>query len=350
MKRVVLLNDLKESDIRPEKIYNEYKYLLSKDIQNYFSDPSVLTKIDCPGCSDKYSDFAFSKMGLDYRACSKCGSLFVSPRPSEGALRAFYQNSSSGLFVRRKFLINTMEARSKKVFSYRIQWIIGLIEEYLPDAKVLSDYATKYPSFLKQLSDAYLFESIVSVLPECFEQEDLLPRNVEIISDNNMVVDNSVDIFTAFEVVERAFDPRKLFNDAYHACKKNGLFIITSATSSGFEYQVLGEHSPNLIAPDRLNLLSLEALMTQLERTGFKIIEVSTPGRLDVEMVKRTYEKYPDIPLDPFWKYLFRYRDENAQHSLQEYLQEFQLSSHVRIAGVKKNKKSGTEEQEEINL
>ena len=141
-------------------------------------------------------------------------------------------------------------------------------------------------------------------------------------------------------MVERVFDPKKLFDDAYHACKKNGLFILTSATSSGFEYQVLGEHSPNLIAPDRLNLLSLESLTNQIENAGFEIIEMSTPGRLDVEMVKRAYENNPEIMIEPFWKYLFKYRDENALKSLQEYLQRFQLSSHVRIAAIKKTERS----------
>jgi len=335
MKRVVFLNDLKESDIRPENIYNEYKYILSKDIQNYFSDPSELIKIDCPGCSDKNSEFGFNKMGFDYCACNKCGSLFVSPRPTDDALRLFYKNSSAGRFLRKKILGNTLKSRSKKVFSYRIQWIVGLIEEYMPDAKIFLDYATKYPTLLEQLNKTGLFESIVSVLPECYEHENLLPRNIKVIK-NNHIVEDSIDIFSAFEVIERAFDPGKLFNDAYNVCKKNGLFIITSATSSGFEYQVLGKYSPNLIPTDRINLLSLEALTAQIEKAGFEIIEVSTPGRLDIEMVKRTYEKNPDIPLDPFWKYLFRYRDENALHSLQEYLQRFQLSSHVRIAGIKR--------------
>lgn len=335
MKRVVFLNDLKESDIRPEKIYNEYKDILSKDIQDYFSDTSVLIKIDCPGCSDKNSEFVFNKMGLDYRACNKCGSLFVSPRPSDDALRYFYKNSNAGLFLRKNILEKPIESRSKKIFSYRIQWIMGLIEEYIPDAKTYLDYASKYPTLLKQLINIGLFKSIVSILPECYEQENLLPNDIKIINKNDMVED-SIDIFAAFEVVERAFYPGKLFNDAYSVCKKNGLFIITSATSSGFEYQVLGKYSPNVIPTDRLNLLSLEALTAQIEKAGFEIIEVSTPGRLDVEVVKRTFEKNPDIPLDCFWKYLFRYRDENALQSLQEYLQQFQLSSHVRIAAIKR--------------
>lgn len=335
MKRVVFLNDLKESDIRPENIYNKYKQLLSKDIQNYFSDTSQLIKIDCPGCSNKNSKTLFNKMGFYYCACDKCGSLFVSPRPTDDALRSFYKNSSAGIFLRKTFLGDTLESRSKKVLSYRIQWIMGLIEEYLPDAKVFLDYGTKYPLLLTQLNNIGIFKSIVSVLPECYEQENLLPKNIEIIKQGGIPKD-SADIFAAFEVIEKAFNPAKLFSDGYDACKDGGLYIMTSTTSSGFEYQVLGQYSPNIIPLDRLNLLSLEALKNQIEKAGFKIVEISTPGRLDVEMVKKAYEKNPDIPLDTFWKYIFRNRDENALHSLQEYLQQFWLSSHVRIAAIKK--------------
>jgi ribosomal protein S27E len=335
LKRVVFLDDLKESDIRPEKVYDEYKRFLSEDVQKYFCDPSILIKIDCPGCSNNNHEFVFNKMGFNYRACNKCGTFFVSPRPAAEALRTFYKNSTASLFLRKNILENTSESRSKQIFSYRIQWIMGLVEEYSPDAKVYLDYATKYPALLRQLNETNFFKSIISAFPECYEQEHLLPDNINITKDLE-VVKNSTDVFAAFEVVERTFDPGKLFNDGQSTCKKNGLFIITSTTASGFEYQVLGEYSPNVFPPDRLNLLSLEALMRQIEKAGFKIIEVSTPGRLDVEMVKKTYEKNPDIPLDPFWKYLFRYRNENALHSLQEYLQQFQLSSHVRIAAIKK--------------
>jgi len=335
MKRVVFLDDLKESDIRPEIVYTEYKHLLSEDIQKHFTDPSLLIDINCPGCSNRDKIFAFNKMGFNFCSCNKCGSLFVSPRPTTDALRSFYKDSRAGLFFRSTFLKNQLEARSKKVFSYRIQWIMGLVEEYLPDAGIFLDYATKYQNLLQEVNSLGFFKSIISVLPECFEEEYLLPENIKIIQ-NNKTIENKIDILTAFEVVERVFNPANLFNDAYSSCKKNGLFLVTTTTSSGFEYQLLGEHSPNIIPLDRLNLLSLEALTSQIEKAGFEIIEISTPGRLDVEIVKRTYEKNPDIPLDPFWKYLFRYRNESALHSLQEYLQKYQLSSHVRLAAIKR--------------
>jgi len=335
MKSVVLLNDLKESEIRPEGIYEEYKDLLRKDISTFFSDRSLLKKVDCPGCSEINTTYVFNKMGFDYRACKLCGSLFVSPRPVDAELRAFYQESAAGEFLRNAIIRGFVESRAKKVYSYRTEWLVGLAEEYHCDANTLLDYRTKFPTLLRQLSDTGNFESIVSVLPECYGQEDLLPRNIK-LQNTEKLGEDIVDIFCAFEVVERIFSPLKLLGKAYRACKKNGLFIITTGTSSGFEYQVLGEHSPNLIPTDRLNLLSLEALSMQIERAGFEIVEMSTPGRLDVETVKRAFERNPDIPLDAFWKYVFRNRRENALHSFQEYLQQFQLSSHVRIAAIKR--------------
>jgi len=335
MKNVVLLDDLKEADIRPDKVYEEYKELLAKDIEIHFSDSLSLIAVDCPGCGSDKADFKFKKMNLDYCLCSTCGSLFISPRPSVKALLAFYRESASGNFLRKNILGETLESRTKKVLSYRLQWIAGLVEEYLQSPEVFLDYATKHPVFLKQVNNAGLFRKVLSVYPECYEQEDSL-RTQGFIENSNELKQNSVDVLAAFEVVEKIFDPIKFFKDAYAACKKNGLFIIETTTSSGFEYQVLGEHSPNIIPIDRLNILSLEALTGQIEKVGFEIIEMSTPGRLDVEIVKKAVEKDPDIPLHHFWKYLFRHRGVNAVNSLQEYLQQYQLSSHVRIAAIKK--------------
>jgi hypothetical protein len=190
----------------------------------------------------------------------------------------------------------------------------------------------KVPFFLKQVQNADLFKSIIAALPQCCE---LLPENIRVLNSGKFRNDGA-DMFTAFEVIEKIFDPVALFDDAYAACRKDGLFVVTSATSSGFEYKVLGEHSPNIIPIDRLNLLSLEALIGRIKEAGFEIVEVSTPGRLDVEIVKRAYEKDTDIPKNPFWQYLFSKRSANVLHSLQEYLQQYQLSSHVWIAAIKR--------------
>ncbi|MBU0477121.1 class I SAM-dependent methyltransferase [bacterium] len=335
MKNVVFLDNLKESDIRSEDVYNKYKHLLLEDIQKIFPNNSMFITISCPGCSAKDSKFAFKKLGFNYHLCSKCGSLYVSPRPTAEMLRGFYKDSLAGRFFRNTYMKNTLESRSKKVFSLRVQWIMELAAKYLSNTTVLLDYATKYPTLLQEVANINIFKSILSLLPECFEQENLLPKNVKII-ESNKAIKSKIDLFLAFEVIERVFEPMKLLKDAYGACRKNGLLLITSTTISGFEYQILGEYSPNIIPLDRINLLSMEALTGQIEMAGFEIIEASTPGRLDVEIVKNTYERNPDIPLHNFWKYVFCKRNESVLHLFQEFLQQSQLSSHVRIAAIKK--------------
>lgn len=335
MRNVVFLDDLKESEIRPEHIYDEYKRLVDKDIKQYFSDKSLLTDIKCPGCQSKGEEKRFVKNGFTYHICGICGSWYASPRPSEEALRNFYKDSSSGKFLREVFFKKTSETRAQNVFSYRTQWLVDLVGEYLSKKGIFLDYGTRYPDFLKELNESGVFSSFISFMPQCYEQEDLLLKNAKILKDPGEFA-GKVDVFAAFEIIERVFSPKDLFDLAYRSCAKNGMFVITSVTASGFEYQILRDISPNVIVPDRLNILSLEAMISRIKNAGFEIIEVSTPGRFDVETVKREYEKDRGIPIDGFWKYIFDNRGKEALRSLQEYLQHFQLSSHVRIAAIKK--------------
>jgi len=333
MKRVVLLDDLKESDIRPDHVYSEYKEILENDIKKHFSDAAELVDVNCPGCGANESPVEFKKMGFNFRRCSACDSLYVSPRPKEEDLNRFHKESQSSIFLRNKFLGDTSELRSEKIFSYRIQWIIGLVQEHLPDAKVFLDYVTRLPIFLRELSEEEIFENILSIFSECDQRKKLFPANVKQISE---IENESVDVFAISEQIERAFDPLQLIKDAYAACKKGGLCIITTTASSGFEYKVLGEHSPNAMPFEKINILSLDAMIKQLEAVGFEVIEASTPGRLDVEIVKKTYAKNPDIPLGPFERHLLNNGSKEALHYFQEYLQQFQMSSHVRIAAIKR--------------
>ena len=72
-----------------------------------------------------------------------------------------------------------------------------------------------------------------------------------------------------------------------------------------------------------------------LERHGFELLEFSTPGMFDVEIVRRAILSDPDADWPRSIRYLVENRDENALNALQEYLQRFRLSSFARIVGRK---------------
>ncbi len=331
MKRVVLLNDLDMSDIVSNKLYNKYVRLLVADIKRLLK-ASRLIKISCPGCGKRNNKQTYSRMGMKFNICQNCASHYVNPRPRESLLDKFYIESKACIYWRK----NTLKMPKKQlyyIYGPRFIWIEELVDEFVPDAAVMLDINTKYPTLLSQVASESLFKEIRVFNPQLFERSKLLPPGVKA---ENMLHDEAADVITAFESVERMSEPDKFFEIAARKCKKGGLLLITTACSTGLEYQVLGGDSPNINPINRMNLFSLEAVKEKVENAGFEIIELSTPGRLDCEIIMNVIKKQPEIKIDNFWRYIFEKRSENAIHDLQKFLQVNQLSSHLRIAARKK--------------
>jgi hypothetical protein len=218
--------------------------------------------------------------------------------------------------------------------SPRVQWILDLVDEFIAQPQTMLDVETKYPFFTNNIIDQGLFQSVIAYEARTYKQSALF--SPQLIQTNDLQSLDTVDLITAFETLERMANPRDLFMLARSYCKPSGLFLITTSTCSGFEFQALGKNAPNINPINRMNLLSIEALKDLFEEFGFEIIELSTPGRLDVETVSRFLKDNPQTDIHRFWRYIFSQRDEKTWHSLQDFLQMNCLSSHVRIAAQKK--------------
>ncbi len=334
MRKVVLLNDLDISDIISDSLYTEYVRLLKKDIAVSFSKREVLFNAPCPGCGGNGVSCDYAKMGMSFKICAVCGSHYVSPRPNAEALESFYKMSGACQYWRSQIL-NLSDSQLYYIYGPRVHWISGLVDEFIIDDPVLLDVETKYPHLLKNLITENVFKSISTFKPLLFERNNLLPSDIGIM-DNIDENHFQVNVITAFETLERMVNPQLLFALAYKVCKPGGLLLLTTASCSGFEYQILGKNAPNINPINRMNLLSIETLRKSIENAGFELIELSTPGRLDAEIVRQALEVSRDINIDPFWKYFFNTRDKHAWQNLQEFLQVNLLSSHVRIAARKK--------------
>ena len=334
MKKVVLLNELVPSDITYGTLYDEYKKLLEGDIATYFLDTLSLVDVCCPGCGKESNNDIYEKMKLNFKGCSRCGTYYVSPRPDPVSLEKLCGYSAACMFWRRESL-HMPESKLHNLHSPRINWTVELTDEFLTDRSYFMDFETKYPYFIEQICAQKLFQSIILFDSKVYEQSGLLPGTV-VIENRLDHYRGKVSIVTAFECIERMFDPGILFSAANECCMPGGLLLITTATCSGFEFQVLGEHAPNINPINRMNLLSLEVLKERIQSAGFEIIELSTPGRLDVEVVRRAIKESENIAIHPFWKYIFQSRGEDTWQNLQNFLQLNRLSSHVRIAARKK--------------
>ena len=82
---------MKEEEIRPHNIFDEYLRLAALDANKYFGKVLRLN-VPCPACGER-GVRSFDKQGFSYEECPKCQTLFVSPRPQAENFYRYYQES-----------------------------------------------------------------------------------------------------------------------------------------------------------------------------------------------------------------------------------------------------------------
>jgi hypothetical protein len=141
-------------------------------------------------------------------------------------------------------------------------------------------------------------------------------------------------------LIEHLFDPRILLDKVNKLLSDGGLFFLTTPNIDGFEYQVLGQFSQNLGGPNHLNYFSVQTIEVFLQRFGYEIVDIRTPGVLDVDLViKGLKEQGGETPCisDFLQKLLFSERRPfpQAREKFQRFLQEALLSGHMEVVARK---------------
>ncbi|MBW2207191.1 MAG: hypothetical protein JRG79_09795 [Deltaproteobacteria bacterium] len=335
MKTVVFDRHVLEQEVKPHALLDRYRRLLAEDVMSRLAESDQLKSTGCPGCLSHGGSAAFEKLGMTYRQCETCRSLYVSPRPTEEVLVDFYRNSKSSLFWRERILPETRETRREKLFSPRAQWLLDVVDEYLPKAQMGVVVGYHNDLMIEELlrMEENLFKLLVTNPVADIECDHLKSENVVIrpMPESTLDAIGPSDIFLAFDILDRCVDTDVLFSAATKSLAPGGLFVGSTTLISGFDLQVLWDRSESIYPPDRMNLLSIEGLTALYERHGFEALEFSTPGMFDVEIVRRSIQGAPQDDWPRFIRYLVENRDEEALHSLQEYLQRYRLSSFGRI-------------------
>ena len=87
------------------------------------------------------------------------------------------------------------------------------------------------------------------------------------------------------------------------------------------------ENSPSVSPPHHLNFFNPYSVKKILERTGFRKIEVCTPGKLDIDILNNNKEKIKDL----FWKTFLENSDETQKSRWQTLVTESGWSSHMMV-------------------
>lgn len=327
MKRVVVSTGLQEAEIRPQALMSEFKRLSIQDAAEYFSETGSLVEVSCPACDNVGRHPVFTKQDFRYNQCQQCGSVYVSPRPSEAQLHKYYAESRASRFRVEHFSRDTAKARRYHLLSAHAQWMGAILDETGKLGGVYADYETHSPEIFEELASLRIFEKLYSIAP-LVRPGDAGSGTVEVAASNLA----GLTALSAFEKLEHQFSPFQFLNSTRDRLTSGGIIFFTTRTISGFDLQLLWDKTPYIFVPEHMNLLSIEGLQVLLNRCSLELVEMSTPGQLDLQFVKHALAQDPSIELPRFVNYLVHHRDALAQQDFQQYLQKHRLSSHVRVA------------------
>lgn len=325
---------MKEEEIRPQALFNRYLGIVRADMARYFGDPSEFVTVPCPACESPRATPAFVKLGFPFVTCDACGSLYASPRPTSAALDRYYTESESVRFWSSEFYRQTQEARREKIFRPRAHLVAELAKGgELPGTDTFADIGSGFGIFLEEVARVGVFREIVGIEPAPNMAVECRKRGFRTVESSLEAVPAGTlraDLAASFEVLEHVFDPATFLRGAHGILREGGVVLLTTLTVSGFDLQVLWNESKS-IHPPHINLLSVEGMRLLAERSGFEVVAITTPGQLDVDIVKNALAERPDLQVPRFVRHLIERRGPEVHREFQRFLQDHHLSSHVRL-------------------
>lgn len=321
---------MKEEEIRIGKVFDKYLELVKEDVRKFF-DPHASEEVKCPACdSDDFGE-EFEKLGFKYVNCRSCSTLFVNPRPGLKALRQFYSESNSTTFWVNEFFKPVAENRRKKIFRPRAEYVKSMLGA--KETPLIGDIGTGYGLFLDELRKMVPKGNYVAIEPSSEMAgicESLGFEACCSFLEDIHGMEGRFDLLTAFELIEHLNEPLLFLSKAKAMLKPGGYFMATTLNGKGFDIQILWEKSKSVTPPHHLNFFNVSSMTHLMERAGFQVLETSTPGELDWDIVEGMSTNH-GTDVGRFWKLVADEGSERCKVGLQKWISHNNLSSHMRI-------------------
>lgn len=323
---------MKVDDIRPDALLPGQQQAIAEDIAMLMSWRERFVEVPCPACGSPAATLAFRRHGLNYHRCSACGTQYVSPRPTPSLLAEFYARSRNYAYWAEHIYPASAEIRRTKIFAPRARMIAELWAHHSGGRGVCLEVGAGYGIFCEELGKLGIFERVVGIEPSPDLAERCRSLGIEIIEAPFEEIDQPgiADLVASFEVIEHLFDASAFVAWTHRCLRPGGVLVLTCPNIAGFDTLLLG---PDAVAVDHqhMNYFTPTTLRLLLERHGFRDIVVTTPGQLDVDLVRRAWRagKIDAARLGPFLSFLVEREDAVRDAAFQSFLQTAGLSSNM---------------------
>ncbi|TVZ55496.1 methyltransferase family protein [Lutibacter sp. Hel_I_33_5] len=320
---------MKESEIRPKKLFEEYLYLSKKDAESF--DNKSFESINCVSCDSPLAKLKYKKDGFKYNICESCGTLFCNPRPSLETLNTFYKNSASAKFWFEEFLPKVEESRREKIFKKKAIQLFELIDEKKINISNLCDVGAGSGIFIEEMKKIKNDISYFAIEPGEVSSKIIASKGFSVLQKSveySKEWSNKFDFVVSLEVLEHVNKPITFVESINSLLKKDGYCLITTLGYEGFDILTLEEDSNSISPPHHLNFLSIKGFELLFKRAGFSEVHVMTPGVLDVDIVLNSGKSTEFLRI-------LKLRGDSVIKEFQEFLIKNKLSSHVWVLAKK---------------
>jgi 2-polyprenyl-3-methyl-5-hydroxy-6-metoxy-1,4-benzoquinol methylase len=334
-----LKEKLSEQELCPHELLRGQEEAFARDIERLKARRHEFVKVPCPACGSKDSLPAFEKFSFQYITCQRCQTIYMSPRPSEQVMAAYYSNSENYQYWAKHIFPASESARREKIHRPWLQRVSDYCDRFGIARGVLLEIGAGFGTFASLAQETRQFERVIAVEPTPEMAEACQARGVNVINKRIEEIEDEVkeaDVAVAFETIEHLFEPRLFIEQCARLLRDGGLLVLSCPNGQGFDIAVLREISLAVDA-EHVNLFNPQSLSLLVESCGFEVLEASTPGRLDAEFVRTAIlEDKFDVSDNPFLKRVLVDEWERLGWNFQQFLASNGLSSHMWLAARKK--------------
>ncbi len=275
-----------------------------------------LCKELCPICGKGKGRHFYTKWNVEYLCCEVCKSVYAvyDRKIVEGYLK---EETLQALRLSEEYQGKITENRSY-VWQEFLEWIEVRAFRFMRRSRNLNiiDIGNRLKGYSEAIRQAVItgnYDLRDSVLQESSYQ----------------ISDGRADLVFYLDQMKTEMEPRKKLLQFSKMLKEDGLLVLNARAGSGFDIITLRERNKEIYPYEHILLPSVRGLTQLLTQCGFKVLEITTPGVMDLKYVKNSLDKLDER--ESFVRYLLEEADSSMLQEFQRFLQKSCLSSFVCV-------------------
>ena len=334
------MKKLSENDIRPSELMEKQKMYLTIDNGRLLSKYEDFVSVCCPACNSKKSEYKFKLNGMKYEQCQECETMYINPRPPADVLGWFYEHSPNYEYWNSVVFPASEESRRERIFVPRVDRMLDLLNKYKVQKNSLLEIGPGFGTFCEEAISRNIFKRVVAVEPNKGLAETCRKKGIEVfekpVEEIDLDEQDLFDVVANFEVLEHLVSPYEFLEASYKCLKPGGILMLTCPNGKGFDVETLVKDS-DTVDHEHLNYFNPKSIEILFNRIGFDVLEVTTPGVLDADLVRNKILSGDfDVSNQPFLKRVLLDEWEQLGEPFQDFLTNNGLSSNMWIVAIKK--------------